>query len=345
MRGKPTTSRNCSELNFNAMKLILAALLLFTALTPVFAQIDSINELSNALREGLKEKDQKEAALLSASSDTTSKKLLSNNITVIGARKGLSNIVAHGIFDYGKHPKEYKLVETSDGRRALTFKWTYMGRPYTETIVSVPSNIAEMGDTPDLWRVITKSMPDKDGQTSEERVYLKIQRGRDILQEERFGHTVISLNTHLRERELRQEQWRVINGDYAERSATHFKTVPLFMHDFFNTEVAGCQYIGEEKLANRNTYVIRRGAELFYYIDKEKFLLLQWGRNEVFGAGKLEVSYLASSFKRWSGPSGPLLLPSKVSVVAKGQTLGSYSVDRVEIDASPDPEIFTPPSF
>lgn len=117
------------------------------------------------------------------------------------------------------------------------------------------------------------------------------------------------------------------------------------MHDFFNGEITGCQFIGKETLAKRDTYVIRRGSESFYYIDKEKFLLLQWGRKEVFGAKKLEVSCLANTFKRWNGPSGPVLLPSKISVMAKGQVLGSYSVDRVEIDIDLDSRLFIPPSI
>lgn len=317
------------------MKHSCVALLLVTALASAFAQ---------APTEGLEEEQQKEEVVLSAPSDATSKSLLSNNTTVIGAKAGLKSIVAYGTFDYGDDPKEFQLMETSDGRRAIRFRWTYMGRPYTETIVSVPRNTAQV-DAPDLWRLITKAAPGRNGDASEERVYLKFLRGREVLHEERFGHTAISYKTQLNKKELTYEQRRVISGGYAERSAKHFRTVPLFIHDFFDGEVTGCQFIGKETLAKRETYVIRRGSESFYYMDKEKFLLLQWGRKEVFGAKKLEVSYLANTFKRWNGPSGPVLLPSKISVMAEGQVLGSYSVDRVEIDTELDSRLFTPPSI
>lgn len=320
------------------MKHILTALFLLSASASVSAQLD--------LNAELKKQDQKEAALLSAPSDATSKKLLVNYRTVIGARSGISGVAAYGTFEYGSYEKEFKLFEGYDGERALTFEWTYMGKPYTETIVSVPSNYSTQSeDVPNLWRVITKGVPDRNGEMSQERVYLKLQRGKETLQEERFGHTVVSYNTRLRERELTSEHWNVIAGNYAERSPIHFQTVPLFLHDFFNFSMTGLKYIGTDKVSQRDAYLVRRGSDLFYYIDKEKFLLLKWGRKEFFGDQKLEVSYMANSFKRWGSLPDAFLLPSKISIVVKGQVLGSYSVDRIEINTRPSRGILTPPEI
>ena len=316
------------------------ALLLLNFLSPAFADTGEHSDPMEAIADEQKAKEQKEAELLAAPSDITSIKLLNNNVTVIGAKSIVeksyysTEIRAKGTFTYGKESKDYELIERSGGERALIIKWTYMGRPYTEKIVSVPSNYWEgTEETPNLWRIITKAVPDKNGHTTDERVYLQLLRGKEILQEEEFGHTVVSYGTRLRRKELTYEQGQVIAGGYGERSPIHFQTVPFFLHDFYHHEVTGCRYIGMDKVGGRQTYVIQRGSDSFYYIDKEKFLLLKWGREDYFGGKKIEVSYIANAFKRWDTSPEQILLPSKITISAKGQTLGSFTVDHAEANS------------
>ncbi|MDQ8196322.1 hypothetical protein QEH59_17940 [Coraliomargarita sp. SDUM461004] len=333
-------------LKFTPHKGTAIALLLLNLISCAFAEIGEYSEPIEAVAKELNAQEQKEAALLAAPSDTTSLRLLNNNIAVIGLNTQIEQVTARGTFTYGKKSKDYKLVETSDGQRALIIKWTYMGRTYTDKTVSIPSNYqAGTEEMPNLWRIITKAMPDKHGQTTEERIYLKLQRGKYILQEEEFGHTVVSNNTALRRKELTYEQWQVIAGGYGERSPIHFQTVPLFLHDFYNYTVTGCRYIGTDKVGGRDTYVIQRGSDSFYYIDKEKSLLLKWGREEYFGGKKIEVSYIANSFKRRKNSTDQILLPSRITITTKGEALGTYTVDHATINKVIDYSIFIPPEI
>ena len=116
-------------------------------------------------------------------------------------------------------------------------------------------------------------------------------------------------------------------------------------HEFFNFSQTGFQYIGVDKVAQRKTYVIRRGTESYYYFDKEKFLLLKWGREESLGGQKLEVSYVANSFKRWGTPRDTFLLPSQISIVAGDKVLGSYRIEGIEINRPVKQSVFTPPGI
>ncbi|MFU8849147.1 MAG: hypothetical protein ACNA77_10595 [Opitutales bacterium] len=323
---------NLDLLKLTWPKVTAIALLLSTLPFGIFAETVEL-----PIPEETNDREQKEAELLAAPSDATSIKLLNNNVTVTGAKSIVekshysSEIRAKGTFTYGKDSKDYELIERSGGERALIIKWTYMGQSYTEKIVSVPSNFREgTEETPNLWRIITKTVPDKNGRTTEERVYLQLLRGKEILQEEEFGHTVVSYGAQLRRKELTYEQWQVISGGYGERSPIHFQTVPFFLHDFYHHEITGCRYIGMDKVGGRQTYVIQRGSDSFYYIDKEKFLLLKWGREEYFAGKKIEVSYIANAFKRWGTSPEQILLPSKITISVKRQTLGSFTVDHAE---------------
>ena len=69
--------------------------------------------------------------------------------------------------------------------------------------------------------------------------------------------------------------------------------------------------------------------------DKEKSLLIQWGGTGILGGRRIDISYLATAFKRVDG----ILFPSKVSVMAKGSVLGTYTIDTIEIEGDFDKRI------
>ena len=290
-----------------------------------------------------KEDDANEARKLRVPSDSTSLQILRNNTVVIGAETGVNNITAEGTFQYADDPKNFKLVETADGKRWMQLTWQFMGRHYTETIVTILNPTDD--SSPDAWRQITKRMPAKDGTYTNERIYLEIKRGQFIEQREQYGQTTVSYGTFLRSPELLPDENHVIRGKYAEMTSEHFKTVPLLLHSFMDEDQRsrGFSYIGQDKIADREAYWIRRGTRLDYYLDKEKFLLLQWGRKAIFGGKKLKVQYRTNAFKRWSGSGKPMLLPRKVSLIIKDAHVGVYTITGVNIDADIESSLFAPP--
>ena len=80
-------------------------LLLLNLLSPGFAEVVEPTESTLEVpSEDVKVTEQKEAELLAAPSDANSIKLLNNNLTVIGAKSGITQITAYGTFTYGKDP-------------------------------------------------------------------------------------------------------------------------------------------------------------------------------------------------------------------------------------------------
>tara|TARA_B110000285_G_scaffold70655_1_gene81314 strand:- start:121 stop:951 length:831 start_codon:yes stop_codon:yes gene_type:complete len=65
--------------------------------------------------------------------DTTSKQLIRNYLAVSGGKQAyinLQNVIATGsIVEAGKL-KSFRLIETQDGRRQLTYTWKHLGRKY-----------------------------------------------------------------------------------------------------------------------------------------------------------------------------------------------------------------------
>jgi hypothetical protein len=65
--------------------------------------------------------------------DITSARLINNYLAVSGGKQAyanLKNVTATGTIIEGGKSKSFKLIETQDGRRHLTYKWKHLGRPY-----------------------------------------------------------------------------------------------------------------------------------------------------------------------------------------------------------------------
>ncbi len=66
-------------------------------------------------------------------SDEASARLIDNYLTVTGgktAHHGIDNLIAEGTIKESTLLRNFKLVETNDGRRHLTYFWTHLGRQH-----------------------------------------------------------------------------------------------------------------------------------------------------------------------------------------------------------------------
>jgi hypothetical protein len=71
-------------------------------------------------------------------SDTASTRLIQNFLTVAGGKDAydrLRNVVATGVIKEGHQTRNFKLVETQDGKRHLTYWWRHLARDYEEVYV------------------------------------------------------------------------------------------------------------------------------------------------------------------------------------------------------------------
>jgi hypothetical protein len=286
------------------------------------------NAQDNAEAEAQKARD-----LLRAPSDKTSLQLLTNNTKVIGGASNHRNVVATGTFDYSRDTKKFRLIETAEGNRHMTFKWRYMGRDFTETLVSIRD---PEGDGPDTWREVTKAMTAKDGSKTQKRIRLHAVRGSRIFCDITYGKLLSGGLTY--------EEHRPQGGDYAEVTSGHFKSVPLFLHPFFREDklAVGYHYQGTYAVIKRPTYIVGHGAN-YYYVDKERFLLLQWGTRDHFCGQIMYRDYRSTKFKGWGNPAQ--LFPSEIAVLAEGTTLGTYTVDSLIINEDLDASLFMPPAY
>ena len=289
------------------------------------------NTLDNAEAEAKKASD-----LLRAPSDKTSLQILGNNAKVIGGTSGLRNVVATGTFDYSRDTKKFRLIETAEGDRHMTFKWRYMGRDFTETLVSIRE---PEGDGPDTWREVTKAMIARDGAKTQKRISLHASRGAEIFSDTAYGKSV-----SFGARGLTYQEHRPIGGDYAEVSSEHFKSVPLFLHPFFKEDelAVGHHYQGAFSVSKRPTYTVGHGS-VYNYVDKERFFLLEWGGWGRLGGSGMNRGYRSTKFKKWGNPAR--LFPSEIAVIAKDITVGTYTVDSLTINADVDASLFSPPAY
>ena len=68
-----------------------------------------------------------------AATDSASQRLIDNYLVVIGGQPAyhqLTNLVASGTINEAGKRKSFQLIETSDGRRLLTYDWKVRGRPH-----------------------------------------------------------------------------------------------------------------------------------------------------------------------------------------------------------------------
>ncbi|HBR95044.1 MAG TPA: hypothetical protein DEA90_12865 [Opitutae bacterium] len=68
-----------------------------------------------------------------AQTDSASAQLIKNYLTVTGALKAqppLLNVVAQGRIKESTLERQFHLIETSDGKRRLTYSWTHLGRKH-----------------------------------------------------------------------------------------------------------------------------------------------------------------------------------------------------------------------
>lgn len=66
-------------------------------------------------------------------SDAASLRLIENYLTVTGGRsahRALRNVVAEGTIKESTLQRNFRLIETADGRRHLTYHWTHLGRKH-----------------------------------------------------------------------------------------------------------------------------------------------------------------------------------------------------------------------
>jgi hypothetical protein len=66
-------------------------------------------------------------------SDTASSQLVQNFLKASGGAAGheqIRNVVATGTIKISTLDRRFRLVETSDGRRHITYQWTHLGRPH-----------------------------------------------------------------------------------------------------------------------------------------------------------------------------------------------------------------------
>ncbi|MEN8662468.1 MAG: hypothetical protein ACN4GF_03650 [Lentimonas sp.] len=67
--------------------------------------------------------------------DNASRQLIQNFLTVTGGKQThieLRNIVATGVIEEASRTKRFKLVETQDGKRKVTYTWRHLGHDYQE---------------------------------------------------------------------------------------------------------------------------------------------------------------------------------------------------------------------
>jgi hypothetical protein len=65
--------------------------------------------------------------------DTTSQQLIQNYLTITGGRQKhqkIRNIIAEGSIKESTLERRFKLIETSDGKRHLSYQWTHLGRQH-----------------------------------------------------------------------------------------------------------------------------------------------------------------------------------------------------------------------
>ncbi|MGJ8641174.1 MAG: hypothetical protein ACSHYA_17420 [Opitutaceae bacterium] len=70
-----------------------------------------------------------------AETDKTSQSLINNFLAVSGGKgpyEALKNVVATGMIDEAGKTKRFRLVETQDGKRKITYSWHFLGRNYQE---------------------------------------------------------------------------------------------------------------------------------------------------------------------------------------------------------------------
>ena len=73
-----------------------------------------------------------------AASDTASRQLISNFLTVVGgdeAYNQIKNVVARGSLEEAGKIKTFQLIELQDGKRHLRLNWRHLGREYEEQLV------------------------------------------------------------------------------------------------------------------------------------------------------------------------------------------------------------------
>lgn len=71
-------------------------------------------------------------------SDTASSQLIANYLTVTGGSQAhlkLRNVVAEGTIKESILQRNFRLIETVDGKRHITYYWTHLGRKYREIYV------------------------------------------------------------------------------------------------------------------------------------------------------------------------------------------------------------------
>lgn len=71
-------------------------------------------------------------------SDTASSQLIKNYLAVTGGRQkhlAIRNVVATGTIKESTLERNFRLIETLDGKRHLTYHWTHLGRKHREVYV------------------------------------------------------------------------------------------------------------------------------------------------------------------------------------------------------------------
>ncbi len=100
-------------------------ILLFVSTLPFFLTLNtSAQDSAEAPKESRPE-----------STDSASRQLIKNFLTVTGGKQlhiDLKNVVAAGVIEEAGRTKRFKLVETQDGKRKITYSWRHLGRNYEE---------------------------------------------------------------------------------------------------------------------------------------------------------------------------------------------------------------------
>jgi len=264
-----------------------------------------------------------------APTDANSQRLFSNYYTVIGQDRYISHIVARGSFKYGrKDAKQFELYESARGDRIMILRWRFGGRELKETLV------VEFQGHP--WKTISKQIIKKDNSREWERIFLEHAGEGGIESRWQYGETAVSNGTALRTKPLSEQEFEMISGQYAEVPYWHFWSNFLILQPYLNAD--GYSFNGITQLpaaSNRKVYEVSHPWDRYLMFDKEKSLLIQWGGTGILGGRRIDISYLATAFKRVDG----ILFPSKVSVMAKGSVLGTYTIDTIEIEGYFDERI------
>ena len=132
---------------------------------------------------------------------------------------------------------------------------------------------------------------------------------------------------------------------YSGPAGTHFIHHRWLLQPFVLPSVADYvfKYQGGAFVSGRPTHVVvgfgKKDERTWFYIDKEKFLLLRWGG---FGpvAGKQEpMDYRSVRFKR----AGGVLLPQEMDLIVEDDVFGKVRFEKIEANQSLDGINFTMP--